>query len=1464
MAVRGTFDLNDRPASEALRNIREEGLKTKEVMRDLGGAVDDVFTKQNREEADLYQGKLREVARTSATSLGEVRREWDKTDRQVIESVGKQEAALVSLETKLREVGAIDARPNVNLHGFTEAMAQADVLEARLRALGAANARPGVSVSAHRTPSFGGGGGGGGFGGRGLSIPFAGRIPWPLVGGALAAAPPLIGGATSLIGSAGSAALGAGALGISGFGAGAAAGAMTLPTTITTISQIKESSKALEDYREQVIETGPRSKEAREALRAFNASLAEAPEGTRRFLRVRSALGNEFRGMTRPGQADVTAIGTRGINLARELGPQAARLSNRFLDEGRQQADNFGDFLGGSRSRAFYESMAQEATSDLHILEGVGENVAATLMNISRAGRPFFHEGLEFVEDWTEGWRHGTNDISDTRREIGGMVDDLRSWGRLADAGFDLTTDLLGASRKPGTSMVDDLTGQLQEWDRWIERNPRQVREFFDDSVDGTKKIAGAIGEISGLLWRVSRQLTPLLEQGTDLLELLGNAGLLTPGGIPLLMGAGSGARSLFGRGAGAAAPGAPVGGAPLIVGGGGVRGAGAAVRGSFGNVVEAFRSPPLQAVYGRPGREYESYWMRRSRLGAGLSAARTEFGPAAGRFGGGFMRGFGPYAALSAGLGFLGTEGDVAERFQGGLSQATLGIIPAPPTADDKVREGFEAAMVKFKLGRGRTLTRGEFEDQAPDLASILGKYVPEEGGRRAPALNRAVAGLRETDTSTPGGAGEAQALRQLIGQIREQQSERAATAVGDIAGGFNVRRRHGVDERDAFGTAASSIERRASELHGRTAREFSQMGLDWAKGIAKGKPKLRGVADELAESIENRLNRMGENVEVIHGRIVDVSARSWGRVRKVIGSETQAALSEANDNLTALEKRAFAILADMGYSKVEARSLVNEAQHGRPTKAGAQAQAQAHHAGRPGKTVNNMAMGGRIATPRSGTMHDVVPLGGGNLAAGGELLIDGREVANRHTERKVDRMLAPYGTSLSREIGREGRAHSEPFREYNAALGGQLRGRTFATGGSISAAARLAQRLGLSVGEGPGFGGVPSGGHAAGSLHYSGLAYDISGDAGAMRRYRTMAERLFMGKGLNELFYDPYPYYIDAGKKVSGAIGGHSDHVHIGFFPGGARAGLRGFRGAGAATGAMGRVPSINLKAPGSRRGGAPGAAVNAQGQMAAAGMSRNLNRLMGAAPGGARQMRGLGGLQQLNHSFPEMHLGEKGPKLSGEEIMAINRWAGLPPLLFRQISTGESGDYPGMVGVDPGGTEGLGLYMITTGYNDELIARMGGRRAMLNPLKNAKAAKEIYRSQGVGAWYGTSHVTEKGWAQAKGRALGGSLSRPGFAGWFAKGGHFSVRNPTLVGVGDGGEEEDVSVTRARDRGRGGRAGGGGSSFAISVKTGPITVGNGADAKKVGHQIADGIAERLAEKMESSDSVPERALTG
>lgn len=120
----------------------------------------------------------------------------------------------------------------------------------------------------------------------------------------------------------------------------------------------------------------------------------------------------------------------------------------------------------------------------------------------------------------------------------------------------------------------------------------------------------------------------------------------------------------------------------------------------------------------------------------------------------------------------------------------------------------------------------------------------------------------------------------------------------------------------------------------------------------------------------------------------------------------------------------------------------------------------------------------------------------------------------------------------------GRRGEAKARAHVTFlGYGLGGGVGVPTGHLSGNVQDAIRLAQSMGLVVTS------TTGGRHTPGSWHYSGHAADVAGSPAQMAAFYRAA--LARYSYIEELFYDPIGG-IDGNQQI-GAIGGHSDHVHI-----------------------------------------------------------------------------------------------------------------------------------------------------------------------------------------------------------------------------------------------------------------------------------------------------------------------------
>lgn len=102
-----------------------------------------------------------------------------------------------------------------------------------------------------------------------------------------------------------------------------------------------------------------------------------------------------------------------------------------------------------------------------------------------------------------------------------------------------------------------------------------------------------------------------------------------------------------------------------------------------------------------------------------------------------------------------------------------------------------------------------------------------------------------------------------------------------------------------------------------------------------------------------------------------------------------------------------------------------------------------------------------------------------------------------------------------------------------------------------------------GFSPGEHPKFGGVHPV-HTATSLHYKGLALDVNdrdvqdtakgqfkNETEALKwlYFRILGAAEHLGWPIDEMFFDGFGFIKEQGFDVNHAIGGHADHLHVGF---------------------------------------------------------------------------------------------------------------------------------------------------------------------------------------------------------------------------------------------------------------------------------------------------------------------------
>lgn len=551
--VRGGFELDAAQPISSLGQIRDRGREADTSLRALGTSMDALGGATSDARLNSFSSRLSNIGTTAESVAGRVDVSWRGIESSIDTHATAIEGRLDRLEVKFRDLGQVTATPSVELGGFDRVNAQIEELELRLDRLSHQRASPSVSLGG----GFSGGGGGGGFaaaaaggGGRSPTLfsALGGAPGLALLAGALSPAiTGLIGGATSLIGSAGSATLGLGTVGIGGLGPLAVGGGLSALAIKPAITGLENITKAQTAYNTAIQEYGRRSTQAATARRTLNAAEVASPGAvgaSRQLSQLRSRASSAFA----PARAQAYR-GMRGVfyNATRAL-PAIGADATLATSATSNAAIDYSSYLTQPAQLSTVRQLTQAFAADLPPAERSLENITTTLGHLAVAATPFFHEADLWVEHWTSGLAKSSSNTERVQARMQSYVNSAKEWGSLTGAAYRTIRDILSAGTGQGNSMVEDLTGQLNSWDQWITQNPTKVQNFFNQAETTTENIARAVKSLVGDIASLANYLTPIFNRAMQFISFVSGAGA---GGIgvggSLIYGAYEGVRGATG-----------------------------------------------------------------------------------------------------------------------------------------------------------------------------------------------------------------------------------------------------------------------------------------------------------------------------------------------------------------------------------------------------------------------------------------------------------------------------------------------------------------------------------------------------------------------------------------------------------------------------------------------------------------------------------------------------------------------------------------------------------------------------------------------------------------------------------------------------------------------------------------------------------------------------------------------------
>lgn len=1308
-------------ASDPIKKITEAGKIMDKSMESAGKALDKIDSPQVTQSLKTTEKNVKSLGNQSTKAGAQIEQFTDKTGRNFTKMAATGTAKIDALTRALKHFEHERATATLDVN-IAKAEAKIRLIKHELRTFTTMQAQKELEslglVASSTTAKLSGGGIGGGGGGPpgagGLAGGFASAGSGAALMGAaiLAALPALVvltGAVSALVGSLGLAVGGAGVIGIGVMGAFVVGIGAIVASVKPAITELKAVKDAQTKYNDAITQYGRKSAQAVAAEKQLSAIRRKSP-GAADVLRNAGVVSGRWKKATAPARGDVFGIINAGLETVMSNLPLFATITNKVMDSARSAVEDFLKPFRGPEWHSIFKTLGDTFAA----IEGPGMrafgNVLMWLGRVAQAASPVVVSMFDKLEAWTSSLADKVANRERTTATVERLVHALGDWVRFGGSAVRLMAAFFGAGANQGTSMVEGITKQFDQWTKWLHEHPQEMHDFFTRTIDSAGKLVNALGNIAKALAQIGDAMIPLLNMMSGLVNLTGGnlAPLALVGGARLALGKGFGLGKLMGGGAAAAGIGGAGAGVAGAAGAVGVRGAIGTMRDTYG-VARAYGGSGFVGAMGGA-----------SRAGAAGSALLAGGKLAA--------RGAAKFALpLTAGLAawdFLSYKGNVGQRLQNAASGATFGLIHAPVSSANQHSRGVDAAQQFISRQPGI----GTIQDRITTLQHSLAATTPGHligGGRMGPTMVKT--GFTITGGERTRVQAQLDALKPILhAQVQLKAGRQGLTALDDLTKAFETRW-HAAGSRAARKGLLHDIEAQMKDLGPKGKRALLAGVADWTATLEGGNKRQRLAAQSAKNQIVSIYRSMGEAVAVVQGKIVALNSSNWDKISKDVSTASNRAAFEATGAFTEIMNAASRALRLLGYSGGESKEIVAGLTQG----------------GRAGRYAQNAVNMG------STTLH--------SNAKKGAAIGDGHgwgDGAGADEFGKHASQAAKTSTQVSKASG------------FSGGLMGAKAG--------LGVYAQDAAGYGLHVSSGLRKGAITKSGNV--SYHSSGDAIDVSGPPEAMLSFAKHAANSY-GSRLEELIHTPMGFGIKNGHRIKSfgkaVDADHFDHVHLADTkPPGGDVLLGGGAGGGGVLG--GSVAHAKIAAPRSKAGGVLGVASDRMYATIAAATQKKLNAVLDASGG----VGGGGG-------------GPTGGTMTFNQVARLAESVGLPGIAFAQIAKGESGFQPGAVGHDPGGTQGLGLWQITTGYNDDIIKRFGGRQAMFNAHTNALAAKAIYDRAGIGAWYGTRYLTDPT-AHFQGDGIGrqGTTSLD-WGGWFGRGGEFTAHKPTLIGVGDGGSE-------------------------------------------------------------------------
>jgi hypothetical protein len=961
----------------------------------------------------------------------------------------------------------------------------------------------------------------------------------------------VLGGLTSLVGVLGTSLAGALAVSSAGLAGLALSAGGVAGIIVPIVGELKEATAASEAYHKAVIKYGKGSDEAVAAQEKLSQTLKGISPSARRTIGDIGKLKDRWRELTAAAREPVFEGAAQGIKTVEALMPTFAKQT---VATTRVFASSWTEAMRALRSDSAKSGLGAVMSNFRRglpsLLDGFGE-LASMFGRITVSASKFIPGLNNGFAAWARDLNHAVGYGSDLDSTIGRLVNHMQEFGHFMQASGRLLVSVLNLSADSGAGLLKTMTRLFNGWSDWMAtvEGRNSMREFFAEAADETREFGALLGNLVEFFFQMSRIMAPLSDTTIRFLTAAGDiitAAQSIPGinvalqktaelmalifivnRVKAFAGAARGAAAAMGLMT-AASAGAAVGPTgtptPVPVGGG---------KGKLGGLVQ------------KAGR-----WI----LPAALTISAIEIGDEVRSSFQGDSLGDKIMRGLTYGPDELARDyiDKLTDAFEDEKVEPTLRMSPKLK-ARGATLPGLEHGLGNLRSGAIASL--GDITKVVRQNAQIIANELPR--GSREARVKTAENFRAAAEAIKKGMQNGTIAVEKGTARMRELMRNARLVEGRDplgLAKGF-------ADSwREAGGISKRNREKIIDELRkmpGAARREAYQMMVAYGRGLVRGKKIPEEDLRLFKSGALTELQNIGGGFSGLSGTVYEALSAIGGNLRQALedmgvdAPKFTLSRKQIMNNLTPLAPIQNGKGGRQGHQQggftVSGYGSGDHVNHTLPNGSFVMNREASTHFGlnRGGAVQTILEPKERVFMP-----HEVKRYGAGNLAAMNDAVPrqKGGPIGKLGPEPKI---AGPSGMPL--EIGhqavKQAYAAAQKFYDKQSAKFGGI-GAALPPGApaNLAAAMQLATAMGLSITS------TTGGRHAPGSYHYQGRAFDASNGVGTPeQRAFAIATARRWGSNVLEMFYDPLGWYIKNGQKVSGAIGDHSDHVHVAMLKGG-----------------------------------------------------------------------------------------------------------------------------------------------------------------------------------------------------------------------------------------------------------------------------------------------------------------------